>query len=199
MEPLAAFLDRVFARLPATPPRDFQFFHWPHSGRPTEEALGLLAVPGLDPARVVDAVMDVDRYVGNVEHVAVCRSIEDRRFEPAEARRFYQRIDVPMLGALHHELVIRRLGERAGYRLAAWDLLRAETDALSAKDAARSDYSQGAWLAMPGVIGYALASAPRRDDVGLLRWKALTSGADVAAPRVMRANLEGMARWAARR
>jgi hypothetical protein len=199
MDDLATFLDRVFSRLPATPPRDFEFFRWSHPGRATEEGFGLLPVPGLDPAKLVDAVMDVDRYVGNVEHVKVCRTVADPRFAPPEARRFYQRIDVPMLGSVHHELVIRRLGERKGYQHAAWDLLRPETDALSAKDGARSDYSQGAWLAMPGVIGYALASAPRRDDVGLLKWKALTAGADVAASRVLRANLEGMARWAARR
>jgi hypothetical protein len=35
--------------------------------------------------------------------------------------------------------------------------------------------------------------------VGFLKWKALTSGADAAASRVLRANVEGMARWAARR
>ncbi|MFN7144974.1 MAG: hypothetical protein ACK4YP_14450 [Myxococcota bacterium] len=199
MDDLATFLDRVFSRLPATPPREFQWFHWSHPGRATEEGFGLLPVPGLDPAKLIDAVMDVDHYVGNVEHVKVCRSVQDSRFHPAEARRFYQRIDVPMLGSVHHELVIRRLGERKGYAVAAWDLLRPETDALSPKDGARSDYSQGAWLAAPGLIGYALASAPRREDVGLLKWKALTAGADVAASRVLRANLEGMARWAGRR
>lgn len=199
MDDVHAFLDRVLQRLPATPPREFQFFHWSHGGRPTEEGFGLLPAPGLDPAKVIDAVMDVDHYVGNVEHVKVCRSITDPRFKPPEAVRFYQRIDLPMLGSVHHELVLRRLGERRGYQVAAWDCLRAETDVLSAKDGFRSDYSQGAWLAAPGVIGYALASAPRREDVGLLKWKALTSGADVAASRVLRANLEGMIRWASRR
>ncbi len=196
---LAAFLDRVFARLPASPPREFTWFHWSHGGRSTEEGFGLLPVPGLDPARVIDAVMDVDRYVGNVDHVKVCRSVRDARFSPPESTRFYQRIDVPLLGSVHHELVLRRMGERKGYAVAAWDILRPETDALSAKEGARSDYSQGAWLAMPGYIGYALASCPRREDVGLLKWKALTAGADAAASRVLRGNLEGMARWAGRR
>jgi hypothetical protein len=54
-------------------------------------------------------------------------------------------------------------------------------------------------LAAPGIVGYALGSAPKRDDVGLLKWKALTSGADAAASRVLKANLEAMARWAAKR
>lgn len=196
---LAAFLDRVFTRLPAAPPREFTWFHWSHPGRSTEEGFGILPVPGLDPAKVIDAVMDVDHYVGNVDHVKVCRSARDARFAPPEATRFYQRIEVPLLGSVHHELVLRRMGERKGYAVAAWDILRPETDALSAKEGARSDYSQGAWLAMPGYIGYALASCPRREDVGLLKWKALTAGADAAASRVLRGNLDGMARWAARR
>jgi hypothetical protein len=199
MDDVNAFLERALQRLPATPPRDFVFAHWSHPGRVTEEALGLLPVPGLDPAKLIDAVMDVDHYVGNVEHVTVCRALKDTRFAPPESVRFYQKIDLPMLGAIHHELVLRRLGERRGYSAAAWDILRPETDALSPKEGFRSEYSQGVWLGAPGIIGYALASAPRREDVGLLKWKALTTGADVAAPRVMRANLEGMARWAARR
>nr|MBA2319997.1 hypothetical protein [Deltaproteobacteria bacterium] len=71
--------------------------------------------------------------------------------------------------------------------------------ALSPEDGFRSDYSQGAWFARPGFLGYALASAPKREDVGFLKWKALTTGADAAAGRVVKANLEAMARWAARR
>lgn len=199
MDDVSAFLDRVLARLPATPPRDFQFFHWSHAARPTEEGFAIMPIAGVDPAKVIDAVMDVDHYVGNVEHVKACRAVRDPRFTPPEAVRFYQRIDLPLLGSIHHELVLRRLGERRGYQLAAWDLLRPETDALSVKEGFRSDVSQGAWLAMPGIIGYALSSFPRREDVGLLKWKALTTGADAAASRVLRANLEGMARWAARR
>jgi hypothetical protein len=193
------FLDRILARIPAAPPREFTFLHWGHGGRPTEEGFALLPVPGVVADKVIDAVMDVNHYVGNVEHVAVCRSVADTRYTPPEAVRFYQRIDLPLLGALHHELVLRRMGEHKGYQVAAWDLLRAETDALPTKDGFRSDYSEGAWFAAPGIIGYALASCPKREDVGLLKWKALTAGADAAAARVLRANLEGMARWAARR
>lgn len=194
-----SFLDRVLSRLPAAPPRDFQFFHWSHPGRVTEEGFAIMPIPGVDPHRVIDAVMDVDHYVGNVEHVKVCRSTRDARFTPPESVRFYQRVDLPLLGSVHHELFLRRLGERKGHQIATWDLLRPETDALSAKEGFRSDVSQGAWIAAPGIIGYALASYPRREDMGILKWKALTTGADVAASRVLRANLEGMARWAARR
>jgi hypothetical protein len=193
-----AFVDRVFAHLPATRPAEWVFLHWEHAGRPTDEGVGLLPVPGLDPERLVARVMDVDRYVGNVGHVSACRSVPDERFVPPRAVRFYQKLDLPMIGAIHHELVLHDLGARGGYRVAAWGLLRAETDALSAREGFRSDYNVGAWLAAPGLLGYALASAPKRDDVGFLKWKALTSGADAFASRVLRQNIEGMAKWAAR-
>ena len=49
------------------------------------------------------------------------------------------------------------------------------------------------------VVGYALASAPKKQDVGRLKFAALTKGADAAASKVLKANIEGMARWAARR
>lgn len=194
-----AFVERVFAHLPAPPPAAWTFAHWNHGGRPTDEGFGLLPVPGADPDKIVAAVMAVDQYVGNIEHVAECRSIPDPRFSPPQQVRFYQRVDLPVLGAVHHELVLHDLGTRNGYRVAAWSVLRAETDALSTKVGFRSDYNHGCWLAAPGLVGYALGSAPKREDVGFLKWKALTTGADVAASRVVKANIEGMARWAARR
>jgi hypothetical protein len=194
-----AFVERVLPKLPAGAPSDLAFHHWPHGGRATDEAVGALAVAGADPARVMAAVMDVDHYVRNVEHVAACRSIPDPRYTGPDVVRFYQRVELPLLGAMHHELVLHRLGVRNGWEVAAWHVLRAETDALSTKDGFRSDYNHGAWFAKDGVVAYALGSAPKRDDVGFLKWKALTSGADVAASRVLKANIEGMARWAARR
>lgn len=198
MSEYQAFVDRVFAHLPPAPVRDFAFASWAHAGRPTQEGMGIGPVPGIDPEKLVAAVLDVDHYVGNLDHVAVCRSIPDARFEKG-AIRFYQKLDLPLLGSIHHELVLRDLGTRDGYRVVAWDVLRAETDALSSKEGFRSDYNVGAWLAAPGIVGYALGSAPKRDDVGFLKWKALTTGADVAASKVVRANIEGMARWAMRR
>lgn len=191
-----AFLDRVFARLPASPSSDFAFQSWNHGGRPTDEGFGLLAIPNVDPAKLIEAVMDVDAYVGNVQHVAACRSIADGRFTPPAAVRFYQRVDIPVLGSVHHELALHRVGERDGWQVAAWHVLRSETDALNPKTAFRSDYNLGAWLVKPGFVGYALASAPKREDVGFLKWKALTKGADAAAGRVVKANIEGMAKWA---
>lgn len=197
MSEAQAFLQRVLKRLPSSPPTAFTFTHWAHGGRPTDEGFGIMPIAGLDPEKVMAAVLDVDHYVGNVEHVVTSRSIPDSKI--TDGTRFYQKIDLPLLGALHHELVLRRLGEHAGYLCAGWDILTAETSALSTRDGFRSDYSHGLWLAAPGVLGYALGSAPRRDDVGFIKFKALTSGADVAASKVIKANIEGMARWAARR
>lgn len=194
-----AFVDRVLAHLPSGTPGSFSFASWGHAGRPTEEGFGMMPAPGVDPAKLIDAVMDVDHYVGNVEHVAVCRSVADARFTPPEAVRFYQKVDIPMLGAVHHELVLHRVGEKNGYHVAAWDVLRSETDALNPKEGFRSDYNHGAWFVGNGVVGYALGSAPKRDDVGFLKWKALTKGADVAASRVVKSNIEGMIAWAKRR
>ena len=194
-----SFVERVMARLPPESPTRFTFEHWPHAGRPTDEGFGLMPIPGADPERLITAVMDVDHYVGNVEHVAQCRAIADARYTPPAAVRFYQRVSIPVVGSVHHELVLYDLGERNGYRVAAWDLLRTETDALSPKQGYRSDYNTGAWIAAPGVVGYALASAPKRGDVGFLKWKALTTGADLAAAKVLQSNIEGMAAWAARR
>ncbi len=192
------FVQRVLSRLPARVTR-FEFFHWKHAGRPTDEGFGIMPIVGVDPQRVMDAVMDVDNYVGNIAHVAANRAITDARFTPPEAVRFYQKVQIPIIGAVQHELVLHRLGERDGYHVAAWSILGSETNKLSKRDGIRSDYNHGAWIAAPGVLGYALSSAPRRDDVGFLKFKALTKGADAGAARVLQANIEGMARWAARR
>ena len=131
-------------------------------------------------------------------HVAESRSVPDGRFVPPQQVRFYQCIKIPLLGEVHHELVLERLGVVEGYEVAVWTMLGPETDALS-KKRIRSQYNEGAWLAKDGVVGYALSSAPRRDDVGFLKWKALTSGADALASAVVRENIDNMSRWSTRR
>ena len=193
------FLERVVPHFPATPPTTFTFKHWPFGGRPTEEAFALMPVPGADPERIVAAIMDLDHYTGNIDHVVESRTIADPRFLPPDHVRFYQRVNLPLLGAVHLELALHRRGVLHGYSIVAWELLQAETDRLDPKLGFRSDYNLGAWILAPGVVGYCLASAPKRADVGFIKWKALTTGADVAAPAVLKGNIEGMARWAARR
>lgn len=194
-----AFVERVFSRMPSRPPTRFTFTSWSHGGRPTKEGFGILPVAGLDPEKAIDTVCAFDEYRGNLDYVEECRAIDDDRFTPPAEVRFYQRLKLPLLGSIHHELLMHRLGERDGYMVAAWDILRAETDMLSSRGIVRSEYNHGAWFAAPGVLAYALGSAPRRGDVGLLKWKALTKGADVAASKALRVNLDGLSRWAAQR
>lgn len=193
------FIDRVLERLPGLPIADYFFAHWRHREQPTEEGFGLLPVPGASPERVLACVFDVDHYTNNIPHVSECRAIADERFRPPERVRFYQRIRIPLLGEVHHELVLERVGTRRGLEIATWSMLEPETAALSGKPRIRSQYSEGAWLVGEGLVGYALCSAPRREDVGFLKWKALTSGADVLASSVIRENIESMSRWAASR
>ena len=47
-------------------------------------------------------------------------------------------------------------------------------------------------------MGYALSSAPRKSDVGRLKFAALTKGADASAAKVVKGNIEGMIRWSKR-
>jgi hypothetical protein len=194
------FLERVLARMPRPDARktEYQFDHWPYSGKVTDEAVGVLAVPGVDPEKFLARVMDVNHYVGPIPHVTESRAIADPRYVPPEKVRFYQRVNIPILGEIHQEIALELLGEHKGYQVAAWHLCVPETEALSPKKAIRAQYSDGAWLVAPGVVGYALTSAPKRDDVGFLKWKALTTGADVAASKVIKDNIAAMARWAAR-
>jgi hypothetical protein len=142
--------------------------------------------------------MDVGAYVGPIPHVVASRRTEDPAYPGPGMVRFYQRVKIPLLGDVHQEIVLERAGSHAGYEIAAWHMLDRETAALSSKEAIRSQYSDGAWLVGDGVVGYALSSCPRREDVGFLKWKALTTGADVAASKVIRDNIAAMARWASR-
>ena len=193
-----AFLDRVFAALPAGTPTASSFKSWEAAGKPTEEGFGLMPSPGLNPEAVVARVMDVNHYVGNLDNVLENRSIADSRFKPPTSVRFYQRLDLSLLGEIHHELVLVDGGTRQGYRLVYWYLLDKETQALGTDKGARSQYNVGAWVVSDKAIGYALSSAPVRDDVGFLKWTALTDGANVAAESVVKANIEGMVAWASR-
>jgi len=141
--------------------------------------------------------MDVDHYVGNVDYVDECRAVSDPSCNPPESVRFYQRVKIPLLGGVQHELVLKDLGELDGWRVLAWHLHDATKD-LNAKKAARSEYNVGAWLIKPDALGYALSSAPRKSDVGRLKFAALTKGADAGAAKVVQANIEGMLRWSQR-
>ena len=86
-----------------------------------------------------------------------------------------------------------------GYQVSGSELKASDaTRRLDPKRGARSAYNVGCWLVKPGVVGYALSSAPAKEDVGMLKYAAMTKGADASAPQVVKANIEGMARWASR-
>ncbi len=197
MDATSGFLKRVLDRVPTRPVTEFTFSQW-NAGGVTNEGFGLLPVPGADPERLLACVMDVDHYVPNVRFVEECRSIADARFEAPQKVRFYQRVKIPVIGAVHHELVLERLGEHLGFEVAAWTLLERETGALSARTGIRSGVNEGAWLVKPGLVGYALCSVPRKEDVGFLKWKAMTKGANAGASSVLKDAIGGMSGWAAR-
>ena len=114
------FVNRVFQNLPAGPVTRFEFKSWRGGDRPTSEGFGLGPVPGVDPDKLIARVMDVDRYVGNVDYVAECRSVADPNYTRPQKVRFYQRIGLPVLGDIQMELALVDLGVRDGWRVAAW-------------------------------------------------------------------------------
>jgi len=191
----AAFVDRVLRNLPPWG-SGFAFASWKQAGKVTKEGVGVLASTAPVDA-VVARVMDVGRYVGNVDFVETCRAIPDPAHEPPAAVRFYQKIKIPVIGSLHHELVLEDLGEKDGWRVLGW-YMHPGSAKLAKRDGTRSDYNDGAWLIRPEAVGYALSTAPRRDDVGRIKFAALTKGADAGASRAMQANIEGMLAWARR-
>jgi hypothetical protein len=62
-------------------------------------------------------------------------------------------VKIPVLGEVHQENVLERRGEVGGFQVAVWNMLERETEALGGKRAIRSQYSDGAWLVAPGLVG----------------------------------------------
>ena len=197
MSDLNPFLKRVLERLPPDGKgvRDWVFKSWSVPGKITEEALGILPVPGVDAEKFLGKVLDLDHYRGPIPHVTESRLVADPRFVPPAKNRFYQRVKIPLLGEVHQEMVLERSGNHSGWEIASWTMLEQETAALSPKVGIRGQYNDGAWLVAPGVVAYALSSCPRREDVGFIKWKALTTGADVAAAKVIKDNIAAMFAW----
>lgn len=192
------FLGRVLEKIPdsRTAVTGYQFWHWEWPGKPTHEAIGLKAIPGADPHELIARIMDVDGYKGNIAHVEASRSEHDSAVRPAAKARFYQLISVPRIARIQHNLALVDAGTVKGYRVAYWYLVKDKTESLDPKLGARSDFNIGAWLAAPGVVGYALSSWPKRDDVNALQWVSLTSGANALAKKIVEDNIDGMAAWA---
>ena len=192
-----AFLERVLARAPACGEgvEGYQFQSWSQEGHPTREGLGLKAIPGVDVAEVVARIMDVDGYRENLAHVVDCRPLGDGKPRQPDRVRFHQVLGVPGVARIQQDLEMIDAGTIRGYRVVTWRLLEDETETLDPRDGARSASNVGAWLVAPGVLGNAISSWPRREDVNFLQWKALTGGADRMAKSVVEGNLDGMAEW----
>ena len=192
------FLDRVFEQVPdgGSGATGYRFQNWKQEGKPTDEAIGLKAVVGVTPDELIARVMDVQGYKANVAHVEECRSVSDPAFQPPRKARFFQIISVPGIAKVQQELVLVDAGTVKGYRIAYWYLLKDKTQSLDTKVAARSEFNIGAWLAAPGVVGYALSSWPVRADVNRLQWLSLTSGANALAKKVIEGNIDGLVEWA---
>ena len=192
------FLHRVLDKIPSAGDgfSGYDFQHWEWGQKPTHEVIGLKAVAGVDPNELIKRVMDVDGYEGRIAHVDICRSEDDSAYKLPEKVRFHQVIRVPRIAKVQQELVLVDAGTVKGYRVAYWYLLKDQTQSLDPKVAARSEYNVGAWLAAPGVVGYALSSWPRHEDVNAFQWATLTSGANALAKKVVEGNIDGMAAWA---
>ena len=192
------FLARVLEKVPESGSgvNGYQFSHWEQAGKPTREAIGLKAIPGVDPRELIARVMDVDEYVAHIAHVEACRSEPDPDFTRPEKVRFHQVISVPGVARVQQVLVLVDAGTIKGYRVAYWYLLKDQTASLNPKAGARSEFNIGAWFAAPGVVGYALSSWPRRDDVNALQWLSLTSGANAVAKKMVEGNIDGIVAWA---
>ena len=120
----------------------------------------------------------------------------DSTFIRPEEVHFFQVVRVPAVAKVQQELVLVDAGTIQSYRVVYWYLLKDQTRSLDPKVAARSEFNIGAWLAAPGVVGYALSSWPRQEDVNRLQWISMTSGADAIAKQVIERNIDGMAAWA---
>ncbi len=190
-----SFLDRVFAHLPPIPVRSFTFASWNHDRRPTDEGVGVMPVAGVDPEKLVACVLDVEAYPANLKGVSQVRVAE--RGEGFV--RYWQHIHMPVLGDMQMQLLLRDHGERDGWRVVAWEQDDAATAALDPRKGVRTAYNVGAWLVREGHVAYALSSAPRREDVGRLKFAALTRGADAAASKMVQANIEAIVAWSRRR
>ena len=166
------FLGRVLEELPegGAGVTGYQFRHWEREGKPTHEALGIKAIPGVDPREVIARVMDVDGYEGNIAHVEACRSVRDPAPEPPESVHFFQRVSVPGVAKVQQELVLVDAGTIKGYRVAYWYLLGPETEALDPKAGRTQRVQRRGVAGGPGGGGLRpeyLAAAGRRERAAM--------------------------------
>ena len=190
------FLDRVFSHVPDLPRTGgFSYKSWNYAKRPTSEGVGVLPVT-IDIDAMVSCILNVTEYPRNVRYVDSVDVLETR----SESDFTYiQRLNLPLLGGLQMALALVDAGEREGYRVVSWYQDDDAPDALNKKQGgARTQYNLGAWLLKPDEVIYALSSAPRKADVGSLKFAVMTKGAEATARDVLKSNIEGMVAWSSR-
>ena len=166
------FLVRVLGEISKGGARvtGYQFRHWEREGKPTHEALGIKAIPDVDPRKVIARVMDVDGYEGHIAHVEVCRSLRHPAPETLEWVHFFQRVSVPGVAKVQQELVLVDAGTIEGYRVAYWFLLGTETEALDSEAGAAQRVQRRGVVGGPGGGGLRpeyLAAAGRRERAAM--------------------------------
>lgn len=189
------FLDRVMPHVGDLSHDKFSHTSWRFENRPTSEGVGLLPNPDTDVDLMVAHILDVEAYPANVKYVESIEVVERRSDTDVS---YVQRMNLPLIGRIQVQINLSDYGVRDGYRVVAWDQADDATAALDKKQGARTAYNLGAWLLSDDAVGYALASAPLKKDVGILKYLAMTKGADAAAGEVLRQNIHGMVEWAHR-
>lgn len=173
----------------------FSHTSWRFESRPTSEAVGLLPNPDTDIEAMVQHILDVEAYPDNIRYVEDIEVVQRRSDTDVT---YVQHMNLPLLGRIQVQIHLSDFGERDGFRVVAWDQDDDGTAALDKKRGARTAYNLGAWLLAEDVVGYALSSAPRKSDVGTLKYMAMTRGADATASEVLKQNIHGMVAWAHR-
>ena len=190
------FLERVHQHVPQLSRQRFSYKSWRFARRPTSEGVGLMPGIEVDVEAMVGCILDVEGYRTELRYVAEIEKIDEHS---ATDFTYIQRLRLPALGRMQMALRLVDMGQRHGYRVVAWAQDDQATDALDPKSGgARTEYNLGAWLLRPDEVAYALSSAPRRKDVGTLKYALLTSGAEVTASEMLKQNIEGMLAWSRR-
>lgn len=189
------FVDRVVPHMAELNRDKYSYKSWRFQGRPTSEGVGLVPNLDVDIEAMVAHVLDVEAYPDNVKYVESTEMVEKRSDSDFT---YIQRMNLPVLGRIQVVINLADFGERDGYRIVAWDQDDAATDALDKKRGMRSAYNLGAWLIREDAVAYALSAAPKKSDVGTLKYLAMTKGADVTGADVVRQNIEAMFAWSQR-
>lgn len=189
------FINRVNEHLPSMTRDGFTSDSWRVEGRPTNEAVGLKSGVNVDPDKMAARILDVGAYPGNVKYIESITVSE----QGDDYVIFTQKLKLPVLGGLQCVLKYQDHGDVDGYRMLSWHQLDDETAALDKSDGgARTEFNLGAWKIRSDEVAYALAAAPRKSDVGSLKYKMMTKGSDATGSGVLSNFIDTMIEWSQR-